>query len=437
MYKNKYNISNSQIKKVSPLETLSAEMFFGIDIAFVIDSTGSMSSYIEGAKESILDIIDLTNKRFINSRSDTDLIKFGIVAYRDHPPQENTFVTKLHNFSDSNQAYNFLNTLSASGGGDPPEAVLDGLNDAVFNLNWREDSEKIIFLLLDNPGHGIRFGTYYDCICKYHEKDILPAMKKNNIQFCIIKPKDNNTKLDKMISIFSEYINIDIHELEKYSQINFNKKNNFANDRLEIQDTYKDNHKNLDITRMCNYRKNKYDQFNKINNDFSIHNNKLLTNESSLKIKNYIPSYFKKINQINNNTLQILSLNKNSDTNLNTIKETSINVIRERSRSKSLKSNDLEDIDIDFIIDNRYNNLENKYNINNLDFSCFLNKESKNSKNVNNCNNINNLNYYTYDRSVNKVNNKNNELYIQLSVKDHISKTVSMKIKNIFNKIDM
>lgn len=200
-------------------DSLNVETFFGLDIAFVIDATGSMLSYINGAKESIKEIMNQSKHRFLKSNADLKMLKFGIVAYRDHPPQESSFITKRQDFSSFIEAMNFLDSLNASGGGDPPEAVLDGLHEAVFCLKWREESEKMIFLLLDNPGHGKRFGTLYDCPCGYNEKEILPIMKTQNIAFHVIRPKEENKKLDTMLDIFNQYINVHTLELEKHKKI--------------------------------------------------------------------------------------------------------------------------------------------------------------------------------------------------------------------------
>ena len=177
-----------------------------------------MTSFIKGSKESIAEIILQSQLRFKKYSAEENMLKFAIVAYRDHEPQDTTFITKTQNFSSSNEIINFLDNLTASGGGDPPEAVLDGLNEAVFNLNWRSDSEKILFLLLDNPGHGIRFGTNYDCPCGLHENIILNKMKEKEISFHIIRPNEINIKLDKMIELFSKYVEIDILELDTHKK---------------------------------------------------------------------------------------------------------------------------------------------------------------------------------------------------------------------------
>jgi hypothetical protein len=48
----------------------------------------------------------------------------------------------------------WLEQCTASGGGDGPEAVADGLH-AVLKLTWRNDSTKICILIADAPPHGL------------------------------------------------------------------------------------------------------------------------------------------------------------------------------------------------------------------------------------------------------------------------------------------
>ena len=76
-------------------------------------------------------------------------IKLALVEYRDHPPQEGTFITRVHNFTDSVQDMKkWLGVCKAEGGGDIPEAVADAL-DAALKLDWREGSTKICILITD------------------------------------------------------------------------------------------------------------------------------------------------------------------------------------------------------------------------------------------------------------------------------------------------
>ena len=73
----------------------------------------------------------------------------ALVEYRDHPPEETSFVTRTHDFTDSvKEMKKWLEACSAQGGGDTPEAVADGLNDAL-KLSWRNKSTKICVLISD------------------------------------------------------------------------------------------------------------------------------------------------------------------------------------------------------------------------------------------------------------------------------------------------
>ncbi|OWF45385.1 hypothetical protein KP79_PYT08058 [Mizuhopecten yessoensis] len=66
-----------------------------LDIAFAHDCTASMSSYIDTARRNIRNIVE---KIVSSEKSDVQL---ALVDYRDHPQQENTFVTRPHDFSTS------------------------------------------------------------------------------------------------------------------------------------------------------------------------------------------------------------------------------------------------------------------------------------------------------------------------------------------------
>jgi len=193
-----------------------------MDICFVIDITGSMEAYIEGAKASINGIIDQMKRSLERLNASEDTLKFAVVGYRDHPPQEETFVTKVCDFTSGAEATLFLNDLTASGGGDHAEAVLDGIYDGLNNVKWREKSEKFLYLVIDAPPHGVRFKSFYDdfpdgCPCGYSEVTMLPQLRDMKIHFTILKINDC---LDDMIQIFSQYCNITVFQPEIFKTKN-------------------------------------------------------------------------------------------------------------------------------------------------------------------------------------------------------------------------
>ena len=120
-----------------------------LDLVFLMDCTGSMGQYIASAKENIESI----SNRIIQTESCD--VRFGLVAYRDHPPQDTSYVTQVFEFVSSNHEMSQnLSTLSADGGGDGPEALTAGLH-AAKNLSWRKDAAKVVVLIADAPPHGL------------------------------------------------------------------------------------------------------------------------------------------------------------------------------------------------------------------------------------------------------------------------------------------
>jgi hypothetical protein len=103
------------------------EIFNKLDIVFCCDTTGSMSSYINESKQTIRRIIEASN--VIKD------VKFRFVAYRDHSPEDETYITKsnLENLTNTINIIQFIETLDAAGGGDGPE-VLSSKKPYILNL---------------------------------------------------------------------------------------------------------------------------------------------------------------------------------------------------------------------------------------------------------------------------------------------------------------
>lgn len=119
-----------------------------MEVVFVLDTTGSMSGMIAGAKQKIWAI---ANK--LKSAEPTPEIRFGLVGYRD---RGDAYVTQVVGLTtDLDDVYNHLNGFTADGGGDEPESVNTALHQAVRDLQWSADPEvlKVIFLVGDAPPH--------------------------------------------------------------------------------------------------------------------------------------------------------------------------------------------------------------------------------------------------------------------------------------------
>jgi uncharacterized protein YegL len=119
-----------------------------VEVAFVLDTTGSMGALIEGAKRKIWSIATT----IADSNPDAD-IRMGLVAYRDIGDD---YVTRTFGLTtDIQDLYANLLELKARGGGDWPESVNEALDVAVNQLQWTPsgDVRRIIFLVGDAPPH--------------------------------------------------------------------------------------------------------------------------------------------------------------------------------------------------------------------------------------------------------------------------------------------
>ncbi len=115
----------------------------GLDVVFVFDSTGSMGSVLDRAKSGISRSLEALSALVPDTR-------IGIVTFRDSNADEEYVVRDVPLAADPYRAVNFLDTVQAGGGGDEPEAVLEGLRRA-FDAPWREGAHRVIVLVGDAP----------------------------------------------------------------------------------------------------------------------------------------------------------------------------------------------------------------------------------------------------------------------------------------------
>ncbi|MCK6570611.1 VWA domain-containing protein [Myxococcota bacterium] len=128
-----------------------------LDVAFVIDCTGSMGEEIGRIKATITEIAG----RIAADESHPDL-RFGLVAYRD---MGDAFVTRAVDFTDDVQAFQgAIDGLQANGGGDFPEALNEALHETMRGLAWRQDDAlRLTFVVADAPAHHYEQAPYtYD-----------------------------------------------------------------------------------------------------------------------------------------------------------------------------------------------------------------------------------------------------------------------------------
>ncbi|HEX2910461.1 MAG TPA: vWA domain-containing protein [Chloroflexia bacterium] len=118
-----------------------------LDLLFLLDSTGSMGGEIRQVQQTISEI-----SYQINELPGAPKVRFGVVTYRD---RGDNYVTRKYGFtSNLGEFSNFLNSISAGGGGDYPESLDEALDVAIKNMNWDAgNAVRLTFLVADAPPH--------------------------------------------------------------------------------------------------------------------------------------------------------------------------------------------------------------------------------------------------------------------------------------------
>jgi hypothetical protein len=118
-----------------------------LDLAFIVDATGSMSDEIDYLKAELLELI-----RNVHEDNSKLKIRVASVFYRD---VHDRYTVEFSDFtSDLNDALNFINVHNADGGGDEPEALDIGIETAVSKLSWSASAAgRLALIVADAPLH--------------------------------------------------------------------------------------------------------------------------------------------------------------------------------------------------------------------------------------------------------------------------------------------
>ena len=138
-------ISETQVNRIALDETLPSPTNL-VQIAFMVDATGSMGDELEFLKMDLKKVINEVQKTNNQLKIST-----ATVFYRDEGDE---YVVKHSPFTeDINQTTEFISLQRADGGGDFPEAVDKALVQ-LNQLQWQPQARtRIAFLVLDAPPH--------------------------------------------------------------------------------------------------------------------------------------------------------------------------------------------------------------------------------------------------------------------------------------------
>lgn len=118
-----------------------------VNVTFLIDTTGSMDSYINGVKDRAIEFSNILSSR--GAKFKLGLIGFGDLNERERP--------SVYNFTDDVEKFKRqVKNIPRTYGGDIPESSLDSLETGVQLLEnsiLEEDSQNIFILITDAPPH--------------------------------------------------------------------------------------------------------------------------------------------------------------------------------------------------------------------------------------------------------------------------------------------
>merc|ERR1719424_492744 len=174
-----------------------------LNVCFVVDCTGSMSSHINAVKSQILRIV-----RELSLRLPSMQLHIAFVGYRDHGDSTRfelcPFTTAVDSFQE------FVGTVGAWGcGGDVPEDVLGGLDQAL-GLEWGVGgaATRVLIHIGDAPCHGHQ---YQDPVMRDNYPDGDPAGLQPSEVLRRLQQKEVlyifgriNSSTDTMITLFDE-----------------------------------------------------------------------------------------------------------------------------------------------------------------------------------------------------------------------------------------
>jgi hypothetical protein len=116
-----------------------------VDLAFILDTTGSMSEEIAAVKATIQKVASALASSNVR-------LRVGLVEYKD---RTDSFVTRVYPMtSDAAKFSRTVAGISANGGGDTPESMNEGLHVGLTGLEWSGSAvARMAFLIADAPPH--------------------------------------------------------------------------------------------------------------------------------------------------------------------------------------------------------------------------------------------------------------------------------------------
>lgn len=185
------NLSTGNVQKaefdrskasVPPVEAITSTGVDKVNVMFLIDTTGSMDTYINGVKDRAIEFADILSSN--GAQFKLGLIGFGDLGEKEKP--------SVYNFTDDVKKFQKqVKNIPRTYGGDIPESSLDSIETGVQLLDASaselEAGAKNIFILItDAPPHiPTNNGKSVEDICS--------MLKEKNITAYVVARRDSES----------------------------------------------------------------------------------------------------------------------------------------------------------------------------------------------------------------------------------------------------
>jgi outer membrane protein OmpA-like peptidoglycan-associated protein len=157
---------------ITSLEKISAGNSIPIDIAFIIDQTGSMRQEVNEVKTNIAEFTQRLAAKGVDYR-------LAMISFSD-------VIERRYNFTeDVNTFIGWIDELRVGGGGDDNENALEGLAEAT-SLKFRPIAQKLFILITDAMFH--QKGDHGDGTTEYTTQTMATFLQRQNVRLFAITP---------------------------------------------------------------------------------------------------------------------------------------------------------------------------------------------------------------------------------------------------------
>lgn len=170
----------------------------GMNIVFIIDTTGSMDSFIEGVQERAIQFSNILKEKGLKFQ--LGLIGFGDLLEKEKP-KVYKFTTDIAKFQKS------VKKIPRNYGGDLPESSLDAIETGIklVSQSKLDSTYKNIFILItDAPPH-------IPTISGKNIIDIVNSLEENKITTYVVARKDRDSlaAYEPLVEINGKYYSMD------------------------------------------------------------------------------------------------------------------------------------------------------------------------------------------------------------------------------------